>query len=179
MTFDDFNCSLDFLGSETDILQSSDLANDTITANTDDPFTSDEFAPAGRVVARVPDDYVLTNESDCGAVACANPEAQVDWYQGTPEGGACCSDVVHPDVADSGRQHNRIPSTRRPAEPGPSCRPTTTGPLNAVETSGGAIWTAKAHLLSSGRQCAARMPGLPRAQFERRQPGPRILAADQ
>jgi hypothetical protein len=144
VTFDDFNCSLDFLGSETDILQSSDLANDTITANTDDPFTSDEFAPQPvESLLEFPDDYVLTNESDCGAVACANPEAQVDWYQGTPEGGGMFVQTsfipMSPTAVDN--TTGFLPPADQPS-PGPKLQTNDDRFLNAVETSGGAIWTA-------------------------------------
>ena len=91
VTFDDFDCNLNFLGSEIDIIQKTDLIQDAgitpLVFFYDGPFApqpvqaSDEVETVGSPV------YVVTNESDCGSVACTNPAVEADIITGDPEAG--------------------------------------------------------------------------------------------
>ncbi len=89
VTFDDFDCNLNFLGSEIDIIQKTDLITDSgIT-----PiffFYDGPFAPQPVQISDEPEllsapVYVVTNESDCGTVACTNPDVELDVITGNPE----------------------------------------------------------------------------------------------
>ena len=142
VTFNDFSCGLQFLGSEIDILQKSDLATNT-GARKDDVFIGPQFAPQPvESYLGFNESYVTTNESDCGAVACASPAAEVDAFQGTPEGGGVFVQqdfvaMTPTSVSNTGL----LPPADQPS-PGPKLQTNDDRFLNAVETANGYIWTA-------------------------------------
>jgi hypothetical protein len=143
VTFNDFTCSATFLGSETDILQKTDYENNS-GSNSLDVFTSEQFAPQP-VEAYTGDltdnDYVVTNESDCGTVACAHPEAEVDSYTGTPETGGMFVQQwfvpMTPTAVDNTTQ--LLPPADQPA-PGPLLVTDDDRFWNAVESPNGTVW---------------------------------------
>ena len=145
VTFDDFSCNLTFLGSEIDILQKSDLANDT-GQNQDDFFIGGPFAP--QPVQEPPsaadaEEWVVTNQSDCGPTACATPEVEVDGFQGTPESGGVFDTVS--DVPISATAVNDTTGFLPPADqpsPGPQLQTNDDRFLNAVESPFEQVWMA-------------------------------------
>ena len=145
VTFDDFACNVDFLGSEIDFLQKSDFENGTGT-NALDAFTFTEFAPQpaeAYTTAGLNTNYVVTNESDCEVVVCANPEAEVDAYQGSPEGGGVFVQQYFVAMTPTAVNNSTgvLPSAAQPA-PGPELQTNDDRFLNAVLTPNGEIWTA-------------------------------------
>ena len=145
VTFDDFACNVDFLGSEIDFLQKSDFENGTGT-NALDAFTFTEFAPQpaeAYTTAGFNTNYVVTNESDCEVVVCANPEAEVDAYQGSPEGGGVFVQQYFVAMTPTAVNNSTgvLPSAAQPA-PGPELQTNDDRFLNAVLTPNGEIWTA-------------------------------------
>ncbi len=86
VTWNDYDCSGQWLGSELDILQKSDLEHNT-GIHGDSPWTSfNAFAPQPvQSFGSITTQYVVTNESDCAPNVCATPVAEVDAFTGTPE----------------------------------------------------------------------------------------------
>jgi len=86
VTWNDYNCSGNWIGSELDILQKSDLEHNT-GIHGDSPWTSSNaFAPQPvQSFGAITTQYVVTNESDCAPTLCAQPVAEVDAFTGTPE----------------------------------------------------------------------------------------------
>jgi IPT/TIG domain len=86
VTWSDFTCDFQFNGSEVDVLQKTDFEHDSGTTSLyffwDFPFASQPVQAIGSMSAQ----YVVSNESDCGATVCASPAAEVDVFTGTPEG---------------------------------------------------------------------------------------------
>ena len=86
VTFDDYDCSGNFISSEMDILQKVDYEHDSGTISeyffTDGPPAPQPVQSFGSTAIQ----YVVTNESDCGIPACTSPEVEVDAFTGTPEG---------------------------------------------------------------------------------------------
>jgi hypothetical protein len=89
VTFDDFDCNLNFLGSEIDIIQKTDLIQDEgitpLVFFYGGPFAPQPVQPSDEVETVAGSTYVVTNESDCGSVACADPEVEFDVITGDPE----------------------------------------------------------------------------------------------
>jgi hypothetical protein len=142
VTFNDFNCSLQFTGSEVDILQKTDLEN-RFGAHPDDVFFDGPFAPqAVQTYDNLNINWVVTNEADCGVVTCTNPVVEVDEFQGTPEGGGAY--MTSAFVPITGTSVNNatglVPSTNQPS-PGPNLQTNDDRFLNAVEENE-ELWTA-------------------------------------
>jgi hypothetical protein len=158
VTFDDFSCGLGFLGSEIDILQKSDLETDTGLYRVN-AFYGGPFAPQpveelyGGVV-----NYVVTNESDCGSVACPSPQAEVDLFQGSPESGGVNYQpyVVGMTATAVNTSTGFLPPADQPS-PGPKLQTNDDRFLNAVENQFGEIWTA------DGTSCVPPGDSVPRA----------------
>ena len=72
VTWNDYDCNGNWLGSELDILQKSDLEHNTGTHG-DSPWTSgNAFAPQPvQSFGAITTQYVVTNESDCAPNVCA------------------------------------------------------------------------------------------------------------
>ena len=143
VTFDDFSCSLHFLGSEVDILQKSDLETDT-GQHKINVFYGGPFAPQpveelyGAVY-----NYVVTNESDCGPVACPTPQAEVDLFQGSPKLGGVYfggPNFVAMTATAVNNSTGFLPPADQPS-PGPRLQTNDDRFLNAVMMNG-EIWTA-------------------------------------
>jgi IPT/TIG domain len=85
VTFNDYNCSNTFLGSDIDILQKTDLEHDSgVHANA--PFTDGSFAPQpAQSFGSTATQYVVANDSDCAPSVCTTPVIEVDAFTGTPE----------------------------------------------------------------------------------------------
>ena len=141
VTFDDFSCGLSFLGSEVDILQKSDLETNT-GANKDDAFYGGPFAPQPvEELYGSTYNYVVTNESDCGSVACASPEAEVDLFQGSPKSGGVNFQQYF--VAMTATAVNNSTGFLPPADqpsPGPQLQTNDDRFLNAVMNQYDYIW---------------------------------------
>jgi IPT/TIG domain len=147
VTFDDFSCSLNFLGSEIDVLQKTDLISDTganpLVFFYDGPFAPQPVQPSfepGTIGGPI---SIVTNESDCGAVACTNPEVEIDFVSGDPEAGNVVLtqgfDAMSPTAVDSST--GLLP----PAQQEGTAQTLQTNDdrfLNAVLTSSGDIWAA-------------------------------------
>ncbi len=87
VTWNNYNCSGTFLGSDIDILQRTDLELDATGPNSDVPFTDDSFAPQPiQSFGRTTTQYVVANDSDCAPSVCSHPFTEVDPFTGTPEG---------------------------------------------------------------------------------------------
>ncbi len=87
VTFNDYNCSGTFIGSDIDILQKTDLEHNA-GSNANAPFTDTSFAPQPvQSFGSTTTQYVVVNDSDCGASACPppGPVIEVDSFTGTPE----------------------------------------------------------------------------------------------
>ena len=142
VTFNDFDCSLSFIGSEVDILQKTDLEHNTGT-QADDFFEGTNFAPQpvqsfGSISAQ----YVVTNDSDCAPSVCTNPFVEVDVFLGTPEGGGVTTGTsvfppMTPTLVDAS---GFLPPADQPS-PGPQLQTNDDRFLNAVWENG-EIWTA-------------------------------------
>jgi len=148
VTFDDFSCSLQFLGSEVDVLQKSDLETDT-GQHKDDAFYGGPFAP--QPVAELYGavyNYVVTNESDCGLVACTRPEAEVDLFQNSPESGGVSFIQYFVPMTPTAVNDSTgfLPPADQPS-PGPQLQTNDDRFLNAVETPYATIW------VSGGTSC--------------------------
>ncbi len=145
VTWNDYDCNGNWLGSELDILQKSDLEHNTGTHG-DSPWTSgNAFAPQPvQSFGAITTQYVVTNESDCAPNVCAQPVAEVDAFTGTPEAQnvavAVSNPVMTPTlVTVSGNQVYTPPAQ----QPGTSTTIQTDDDrfLNAVWENGH-IWTA-------------------------------------
>jgi hypothetical protein len=142
VTFNDFSCGLQFLGSEIDILQKSDLATNT-GAHKDDVFIGLQFAPQPvESYLGFNESYVITNESDCGAIACASPVTEVDGFQGTPEGGGVFVQQYFVAMTPTAVSNTGLLPPADQPSPGPQLQTNDDRFLNAVETANGYIWTA-------------------------------------
>lgn len=85
VTFNDYNCSNTFLGSDIEILQKADLERDS-GLHVNDPFTDTSFAPQpAQSFGSTATQYVLANDSDCAPSVCTTPVIEVDAFTGTPE----------------------------------------------------------------------------------------------
>ncbi|MFZ0181044.1 MAG: IPT/TIG domain-containing protein [Candidatus Dormiibacterota bacterium] len=85
VSFDDYDCSGNFLQSEIDILQKSDLELNT-GLRSDVIFHGNEFAPQPvQSLGSTNAQYVVTNESDCAPTVCTTPQIEVDAFTGNPE----------------------------------------------------------------------------------------------
>jgi hypothetical protein len=85
VTWNDYNCSGMWLGSEESILQKSDLEHNTGTHG-DSPFINDVFAPQPvQSFGAMTTQYVVTNLSDCEFTCSTTPSVEVDAFTGTPE----------------------------------------------------------------------------------------------
>lgn len=147
VTFNDFSCGLSFLGSEIDVLQKTDLISETgsnpLVFFFDGPFAPQPVQPSfepGTIGGPI---AIVTNESDCGAVACTNPAVEVDTVTGDPEAGNVvltqAFDAMSPTAVDNST--GLLP----PAQQGGTPQTLQNGDdrfLNAVLTSTGAIWAA-------------------------------------
>lgn len=146
VTFNDFNCSLNFIGSEVDILQKSDLENNT-GSNQDDFFVGGPFAPQpvreGTGLTGLNEAYVVTNESDCGVTVCANPVAEVDSFQGTPESGGVFFQQFFVAMTPTAVNDTTgfLPPADQPS-PGLTLQTNDDRFLNAVEDAYGQIWAS-------------------------------------
>jgi IPT/TIG domain len=144
VTFGDFSCSLNFLGSEIDILQKTDFEHDSGTHALDfffgGPFTAQPVQTFGAIGTQ----YVVTNESDCGSVTCANPppEAEVDAFIGTPEAQnvSLIQDFTSMTPTAVDNTTGFLPPAAQPS-PGPTLQTNDDRFLNAVWENG-EIWTA-------------------------------------
>jgi IPT/TIG domain len=86
VTWNDYNCSGNFLGSDLDILQRTDLELNIVGPNTDAPFVGPNFAPQPvQSFGPTGTEYAVTNDSDCQPSACTPPLIEVDAFTGTPE----------------------------------------------------------------------------------------------
>ncbi len=86
VTFNDYDCTNGFLGSEIDILQKTDLEHNSVV-NSDAPFTDTSFAPQPvQSFGATSTQYVVANDSDCAPTVCSQPVVEVDAFTGTPEG---------------------------------------------------------------------------------------------
>ncbi len=98
VTFNDFSCSLTFLGSEIDVLQKSDLMSDTgadpLVFYYDGPFAPQPVQPSFEPGTADGPVSIVTNESDCGAVACTNPAVELELGERRPRSRECCADAV-------------------------------------------------------------------------------------
>jgi hypothetical protein len=143
VTFDDFSCGLRFLGSEIDILQKSDLETDTGLDRVN-AFYGGPFAPQpveelyGGVY-----NYVVTNESDCGSVACPSPQAEVDLFQGSPESGGVYYQQYFVGMAATAVNNSTgfLPPADQPS-PGPRLQTNDDRFLSAVMNAYDYIWVA-------------------------------------
>ena len=103
VTFDDFSCSLNFLGSEIDVLQKTDLITETgaepLVFFYDGPFAPQPVQPSFEPGTLGGPVSIVTNESDCGTVACTNPEVEIDTVNGDPESRQC---RAHPGISGDG-----------------------------------------------------------------------------
>jgi hypothetical protein len=148
VTFSDYNCSLAFLGGEVHILQKTDFEHATGTSSDyyfyDGPAASQPVQSLGSISAQ----YVVTNYSDCGALACTNPAVRVDIFTGTPEGpGGVKQQVsVFPPMTPTAVNNttNSTPTADQPG--GPQLQTDDDRFLNAVWQNG-EIWAA------SGTSC--------------------------
>jgi hypothetical protein len=146
VTFNDFNCSQTFIGSEVDILQKTDLENNT-GFNQDDFYVGGPFAPQpvreGNGLTGLNVAYVVTNESDCGVPVCAQPVAEVDSFQGTPElGGVYFQQYFVPMTPTAVNDTTGfLPPADQPS-PGPTLQTNDDRFLNAVEDPYGQIWAS-------------------------------------
>ena len=86
VSFNDYDCNGNWLGSDIDILQKSDLEHDTISS-TDVPYTDGSFAPQPvQSFGSTTTQYVVANDSDCSPCTPPFPAVEVDPFTGTPEG---------------------------------------------------------------------------------------------
>jgi hypothetical protein len=86
-SFNDYDCSGGFIGSDVDILQKTDLEHNS-GANANVPFSGGPFSPQPvQSFGSTTTQYVVANDSDCGSVLCPSPAVEVDAFTGTPEGG--------------------------------------------------------------------------------------------
>src|SRR6202049_1264990 len=85
VTFGEFGCSNNFIGSDVHILQKTDYEHNSGNSS-DVYFTDPQFAPQPvQSLGSITTQYVVDNQSDCGPTACTNPAIAVDAFQGTPE----------------------------------------------------------------------------------------------
>jgi hypothetical protein len=147
VTFNDFSCSLTFLGSEIDVIQKTDLITDTGASSLvffyDAPFAPQPVQPsfsAGTVGGPV---SIVTNESDCGAVACATPAVELDTVLGTPESNNVvlnqAFDTMAPTAVDNST--GVVPPAQQQGTT-QTLQNNDDRFLNAVLTGNGGIWAA-------------------------------------
>jgi IPT/TIG domain len=142
VTFGDFDCSLNFLGAEVDILQKTDFEHDSGTNALffffNAPFTIQPVQSYGSIPAQ----YLVTNESDCGIPACTTPQAEVDDVTGTPEAQnvAFNRNFVTMTPTAVNDTTGFLPPAAQPS-PGPTLQTNDDRFLNAVWENG-EIWTA-------------------------------------
>jgi hypothetical protein len=85
VTFNDYDCTNGFLGSEMDILQKTDLEHNSVV-NSDASFTDTSFAPQPvQSFGSTSTQYVVANDSDCAPSVCTTPVIEVDAFSGMPE----------------------------------------------------------------------------------------------
>ncbi len=85
VSWNDYNCSGSFLGSDVDILQKNDFEADA-GGLLDTAFRDSAFAPQPvQSLASTATQYVVTNESDCAPAVCIAPVIEVDAITGMPE----------------------------------------------------------------------------------------------
>ena len=144
VTWNDYNCSGHWIGSEIDILQKTDLEHNT-GSHGDSPWKStNAFAPQPvQSFGSMTTQYVVTNESDCAPTICTQPVVEVDAFTGTPEGRnvavASSYPAMSPTLVDPSLMFN-VP----PAQQGGTATTVQTDDdrfLNAVWENGH-IWTA-------------------------------------
>ena len=106
VSFNDYDCSGGFIGSDVDILQKTDLEHNS-GANANVPFSGGPFSPQPvQSFGSTTTQYVVANDSDC-APACLPPfpAVEVDAFTGTPEGGNVAVvqsfDTMTPTAVDS------------------------------------------------------------------------------
>lgn len=88
--------------------------------------------------------YVVTNESDCGAIACKTPQAEVDLFQGSPESGGVYfggPNFVAMTPTAVNNSTGFLPPAAQPS-PGPRLQTNDDRFLSAVESPYAQIWTA-------------------------------------
>ena len=87
VTFTDYTCNFQFNGGEVDILQKTDFEHDTGNSSLyffyDGPAVSQPVQAIGSMNVS----YVVTNQSDCVSQCTVPAAAEVDIFNGTPEGG--------------------------------------------------------------------------------------------
>jgi hypothetical protein len=146
VAFNDYGCSLNFLGGEVDILQKTDLEHATGSSSDyyfyGGPFAGQPVQSLGSISAQ----YVVTNVSDCGAVVCPSPPGpavRVDIFTGTPEGvgGVTEQPSVFPPMTPTAVNNttNSTPPADQPG--GPQLQTDDDRFLNAVWQNG-KIWAA-------------------------------------
>jgi hypothetical protein len=95
VTWNDYDCSGNFLGSDVDILQKVDFELN-IGGLADADFQDTAFAPQPvQSLASTATQYVVTNESDCAPTVCTTPQIEVDAITGNP---SSASVVVTPHL---------------------------------------------------------------------------------
>jgi len=86
---------------------------------------------------------IVTNESDCGAVACTNPEVEIDTVNGDPEAGNVVLtqvfEAMSPTAVDSST--GLLPAAQQEGT-AQTLQTNDDRFLNAVLTSSGDIWAA-------------------------------------
>jgi hypothetical protein len=86
VTFNDYDCTGSFLGSDIEILQKVDLEHNT-GSHPNAPFTDGAFGlQPVQSFGVTGTQYVVANNSDCQPSVCTSPAVEVDAFTGAPEG---------------------------------------------------------------------------------------------
>lgn len=143
VTWTDYTCNLQFNGGEVDVLQKTDFEHDTGNSSLyffyDGPAVSQPVQAIGSMNVS----YVVTNQSDCVSQCTPTPAAEVDIFNGTPEGGGVTQGAsvfppMTPTVVD-GTTGSTPPADQSTS--GVQLQTDDDRFLNAV-WEGGEIWTA-------------------------------------
>ena len=144
VSFNDYNCSGVFIGSDVDILQKTDLEHNSGTrANA--PFNGGPFSPQPvQSFGSTTTQYVVANDSDCGGLCAPFPAIEVDAFTGTPEAGnvtvAQTFDAMTPTAVESTAPFG-LPPAQQPPPATTTINTDDDRFLNAVWENG-VIWTA-------------------------------------
>src|ERR1700694_2002289 len=157
VSWNDYNCSGSFLGSDINILQKTDLEHNSGT-RVDSTWVGSTISPQPvQSIGTTTTQYVVANQSDCAPTVCTTPAIEVDAFTGTPEGNNVAVNSSFPAMTPTA-EDNTYSGLPPAQQSGTSTTLNTddTRFINAVWENG-SIWTA------GGTQCTPSGDSAPRS----------------